>query len=285
MIPPQHFCFEKNWSSFKSSFISFLKKHHVLVEEKFYECLACSFPNSVWSFECLLPRIENFFGSEHEHQHHHRNFQANYMSYPENRDVRLLWKRRDFSINSMGVSWYAPHHVMWNDPFGGFLDLQKNMLRPIHDHFYKDPVRFLRLIRFKRKYCMTITEDCLQNLFRFHLDGLKEKQLWDEAFKDGDIIGYIQEVCFFTKKYQLIFHQETWMVMKNPYKKWIHQWSEKISTRNKQEYLVHLLGYWRDQGLLEKEIVKEKDWDQWSFLWGCKKKLLKKIYEAKKSSP
>ena len=77
----------------------------------------------------------------------HKNFEAEF-------DFRFLqsesWKRRDFTINAIGV------HLKKNDleiidPFEGVRMLREKRLHPCSQDFVRDPVRYLRAYRFKEK--------------------------------------------------------------------------------------------------------------------------------------
>lgn len=59
-------------------------------------------------------------------------------------------KRRDFSINSMAVSLEDYDFI---DPFGGRRDLERGIIRVLHDKsFEDDPTRIMRGIRFEKRY-------------------------------------------------------------------------------------------------------------------------------------
>ena len=70
--------------------------------------------------------------------------------------------RRDLTINAIGYNLCSSETI---DPFGGVIDLNNRILQKISDDFYRDPVRALRLIRFKLLLNFDISSDIeLENL-------------------------------------------------------------------------------------------------------------------------
>lgn len=61
--------------------------------------------------------------------------------------------RRDFSINAMAMSISPKRFGELIDPFGGQADVQRRVLRVLHDRsFLDDPSRILRGVRFARRF-------------------------------------------------------------------------------------------------------------------------------------
>ncbi|MBN2121008.1 MAG: CCA tRNA nucleotidyltransferase [Candidatus Omnitrophica bacterium] len=61
--------------------------------------------------------------------------------------------RRDFSINAMALSLNKGSFAKLIDYFGGFSDLNKGVIRILHeDSFLEDPTRLFRAIRFKERF-------------------------------------------------------------------------------------------------------------------------------------
>ncbi len=272
--PPAHFSFSSDWPSFKERFKHYLKNHQAHIQEQFFESLSCSPTHGAWKVDFLLPRKEYFFSEDHDQAQGHKNFEAIYQNAPLAGDYAELWSRRDFTINAMGVQWISAHDGRWCDPFAGEKDLAVGVLRKVGDHFFKDPVRFLRLIRFKRLLKMTIDQALLNHLSDFKLMGLKEKQLWDEAFKDKDSLDYIREVKIFADHFQLMTPFSTWKtfhVLSQPVSK-SDGLLEHKSYRERQIRLF--MSQWSD-------YPNEQEWNQWAQLFEMKKSVLKKIYEEK----
>lgn len=61
-------------------------------------------------------------------------------------DIKKAFARRDLTINAMGIDLITKELV---DPFGGFADLKKGILRaPNAQRFVEDPLRFFRVMQF-----------------------------------------------------------------------------------------------------------------------------------------
>ena len=72
--------------------------------------------------------------------------------------------RRDFTINGL---FYDPETQTVIDYVGGFQDLQKKMIRSIGDpliRFHQDPVRMIRLLKFRARFGFDIDENTYQAL-------------------------------------------------------------------------------------------------------------------------
>lgn len=68
-------------------------------------------------------------------------------------------KRRDLTINA--IAFDGTHYI---DPLGGIKDLENKILKPVGRAFMEDPVRLLRLARFKARF-FDFTLDPLCNTF------------------------------------------------------------------------------------------------------------------------
>ncbi len=91
--------------------------------------------------EFSLPRIEKFKNSL---GFSHSNFTA---EFDKNLSYKKAAKRRDFSINSI-YAVYKKGKFEIEDPLRGLEDLKNRRLKSCSKNFEKDPVRFLRAIRF-----------------------------------------------------------------------------------------------------------------------------------------
>ena len=91
------------------------------------------------SIEVSIGREESFIDGDFSH----KNFIP---SFSTDDNYLKKWKRRDLSINSIGYDLGAQKII---DPYKGCTDIEQKILRPLSSNFYLDPVRALRLIRFK----------------------------------------------------------------------------------------------------------------------------------------
>lgn len=61
-------------------------------------------------------------------------------------------RRRDFTVNSMGISLTPGSRGLLLDPTNGFADIESRELRVLHNYsFVHDPLRLLRLVRFSTR--------------------------------------------------------------------------------------------------------------------------------------
>lgn len=122
----------------------------------------------------------------------HKNFEAKYFSTLA---ADESFKRRDFSINAISFS-YIKGNIKLIDPFDGVGDLKNKKLKVCNEiTFAKDPVRFLRAIRFMLKFDLSLDENEHILLNTVNLSGLSEKYLLSEAKKFGGHQQYYQK-CF-----------------------------------------------------------------------------------------
>ena len=144
-----------------------------------------------FTLEFSSPRLETF---EYSDQFSHHNFVATLSS---NLSFQQSFKRRDFTINSMGLDLNARL-----DPYHGKEDFKNELLRFIDLDFYRDSVRFLRLIRFSTKYKFIIDKKIYDNIELFNLSELSDYHFNAEMQK-GDIALFLEEFRRLTRTYQL----------------------------------------------------------------------------------
>ena len=84
--------------------------------------------------------------------------------------------RRDFTINGL---FYDPYTDTIIDYVGGYSDIQKQILRVIgspEKSFYQDPVRMIRLLKFRSRFNLEIEKNTLQALASCKKEILKSSQ-------------------------------------------------------------------------------------------------------------
>ena len=93
-------------------------------------------------------------------------------------------RRRDLTINAMAMD---PDTGEIVDPFGGQEDLKNGVLRHVSEAFAEDPLRVLRVARFKARYGFEIhhtTFDLMKQLVDSgELDHLTRERIWVEIEK------------------------------------------------------------------------------------------------------
>lgn len=141
-------------------------------------------------FEFSPPRKEvfdlNWGGSGHS------NFTAEF-------DLQLPFEvsvlRRDFTLNAMGVLFPALDQVEFQDPLGGLLHLRDKFLHPCGVDFNKDPVRFLRALRFSLKLGLQFTQELEEMLKLMPTSSISSTYVWNEMQKSGQPIKMLKQLC------------------------------------------------------------------------------------------
>ena len=168
---------KENWVSHFLKLVDFIKSKKLKFEIFPYQILRVEF--SDYSLEFSSPRIEVFQLNKHAHH----NFEASLdpsLSYVNS------FKRRDFTINAIGVELdFSGYNVDEKiiDPYNGIEDLRARVLRNIDDDFFKDSVRFLRMIRFTIKLGFEVSPKLLKNIKRFNLSEMSKFHFISEMFK------------------------------------------------------------------------------------------------------
>lgn len=129
------------------------------------------------------PRIEKF--NENWQSGGHKNFIVDF-------DYKLPFshavKRRDFTINSMGIR-VKDKDVELIDPLEGLRHLREKILHFSGPDFEKDPVRFLRAIRFSVKLKFSFSNELEEVLKRMPVM-VTPSYLWGEMKKSMDPLGF-----------------------------------------------------------------------------------------------
>ena len=93
-------------------------------------------------------------------------------------------RRRDLTINAMAMDLETGELV---DPFGGQEDLKNGVLRHVSEAFAEDPLRVLRVARFKARYGFEIHHTTLALMAQLvssgELDHLTRERVWVEIEK------------------------------------------------------------------------------------------------------
>lgn len=136
-----------------------------------------------WTVEFSSPRIEIFNDGDLGH----KNFTAELLP---NIPYREAFARRDFTLNAIGVEFGeigSEEEYRFVDPFMGVLDLKAKVLRPCGENFYRDPVRFLRAIRFRLKHGFKFSKKLVDELKKMDLTELSTYYFFSEFFKYGEL--------------------------------------------------------------------------------------------------
>jgi hypothetical protein len=137
-------------------------------------------------FEFSPPRKEIFNGRSD-----HKNFEAEFdLGLPFAEAV----KRRDFTINAMGVLIPFSGESIFLDPLDGLKSWHEKMLVPCGDDFAKDPVRFLRALRFSQKLKLELSQDLKLQMNGMDLSALSASYVWNEMQKSGDQLKFLTQL-------------------------------------------------------------------------------------------
>ena len=137
----------------------------------------------------------------------HDQFTANLF---ETMDYKRAWERRDFTVNAIGVEFgksSGKNTCRIIDPFGGIEDLKSLILKPCGENFFKDPVRFLRAVRFKISLGAKWSPKIENKMGEFNLKGLVPLHFFNEAIKSGEVKFF----CLFfdlVKQYRIELNDE-----------------------------------------------------------------------------
>ncbi len=113
--------------------------------------------------------------------------------------------RRDFTINGL---FYDPEVQTVIDYVGGFLDLEKKIIRTIGDpqiRFIQDPVRMIRLLKFKARFDFEIEETTFNAMIKEKNEILKSSpaRMIEELFKMLES-GSAKNFFYLLTKYELL---------------------------------------------------------------------------------
>ncbi len=146
--------------------------------------------HSEFSCELTLPRVEIY-----SEDFSHSNFDAIFNNDLEH---RVAVSRRDFTINAMMYEFNS--HWEFIDPLNGKKDLEAKLLKVCSDDFFKDPVRFLRAIRFSMTLGFQIEDKILEHFKKLRIDYFAAHYLRKEAIKSG------RPLCFIFKLMECLDH-------------------------------------------------------------------------------
>lgn len=191
---------EKDWSFRVNRLGERLREvYNYQVEFLSFSILRVSWPGSEIDVELGPARLEEY---SDQGSYGHSDFQEVLVS---NRPYEETFKRRDFTLNAMGIEFNSPQtadEFIFRDPFSGKEDLENGLLRPCGSHFSKDPVRFCRAIRFSLKYQLEFSSELKEMLGEFHLEKLSLFYLFREAFK-VDFFKFIKTFYGLCDQYQI----------------------------------------------------------------------------------
>lgn len=138
-----------------------------------------------FQFEFSPPRVEHYRADAKDHS----NFDAEFIL---NLPFAEAVKRRDFTINAMGVRFKNKKEWDLVDPLNGLKHLKEKILHPAGPDFSKDPVRFLRAYRFSQKLKFNFSPELSEILKVMHVDVITPAYMWSEMQKSGDPVALLE---------------------------------------------------------------------------------------------
>ena len=139
----------------------------------------------------------------------HRDFRVSIFSQLP---IDKAFKRRDFTINALAIKFIGNTQELC-DPLNGIDHLTQRELVPCGTDFSKDPVRFLRAIRFNVRDGFKFSDQLNLALSEFNLEKLTSFYFFNEAIKSKN------SQRFFDQFYSLI----------NQYDIEVPQWVRKLA--------------------------------------------------------
>jgi tRNA nucleotidyltransferase (CCA-adding enzyme) len=174
-----HFTGEK-WEEVISSLYRELKARGHDLEQLSFGIIRVKLTEGELEFSS--PRLEEFHSKE---ALGHSDFSVQLIS---DLNYNEAFARRDFTLNSIGISVGVDDLFKIIDPFGGIQDLKNRQLVAVSDVFACDPVRLCRLVRFKIKFSAQISEKTKTLLQAMDASKLTRFYFMREGIKAGFFI-------------------------------------------------------------------------------------------------
>lgn len=195
-----------------------------------YEKLSYDIIKVYWNdfvVEFSPPRKETFIEGDFSH----KNFTA---TIDQNLNYQQSFYRRDFTINAIGLEFY-PDKLVLQDPYDGLSAIKSELVVPVSKDCSKDPVRFLRMIRFSLTLGFKIGDEGIAQMPQFNLQSLSTYYFRTEWKKSENANGFLQKIQHYIKKYKLIVPE--WIKNFEPI-------DSEIILKTPHDYLV--LSLWND---------------------------------------
>lgn len=133
------------------------------------------------------PREEKFL----ENEKGHSNFEAVFNFKLPFEDAV---KRRDFTVNALGIKFFSPKNFQLMDPLNGLVHLRDKILHYAGPDFAKDPIRYLRAHRFAQKLGFEFSPELKKILSEMDTSEITPSYLWSEIQKSGDGINFLKRL-------------------------------------------------------------------------------------------
>ncbi len=177
---------KENWQDLKLKLASLYE-----VEELAYEVLKLKVGDSI--LELSQPRQDSFDKTK---QKGHHDFECKLFGQLP---LESAFRRRDFTINALSISFNKDDVASFHDPLGGLADLKNKTLRACSEQFVFDPVRLLRAIRFYFRFGFRFDDELLSMLQQMSLEKISHFYVWQEALKSGRFFLFLKKLANFVK--------------------------------------------------------------------------------------
>jgi tRNA nucleotidyltransferase/poly(A) polymerase len=218
--------------------------------------------------ELSLPRLEMY---PHQGVLGHRDFQVQW-------SWDLTWKealgRRDFSVNSFGpLIDFQQGEAELIDIHNGLTDVEEKVLRAVEpNHFVKDPVRFLRAIRFEIAEQFLISSEVRDLMMRMDISTISAHYFLGEMLKSLNPKKYLQHLLEYS--ISLPVPQALVLARESEWEEW--EFDPQSPIENTQDLAIEILFQLVHQ-------IDEKDYDVWVDYLQVKHKLARSLWQAKKA--
>ncbi len=203
--------------------------------------------------ELASPRKEEF----QEGDSSHKNFVADING---NIPYKESFARRDFTINAIGMEFTSKRGQDFKliDPYNGVEDLKNKNIDCCSPNFFKDPVRFLRLVRFASNFKengFTISQKVKNDLSQFNLASLSTYYIFQEFFKSKTQKTFISMFCELAKDLQSgdVYLNDFNLLKDNL----VDYWAFEIDIKETDQLLMVILLNCRKQESKFKWVLKE----------------------------
>ncbi|MEC7276668.1 MAG: hypothetical protein VXV96_10140 [Bdellovibrionota bacterium] len=207
--------------------------YHYDVEFLSFSIMRISWSGLPFDVELGPARVEVY--DTQSEGHGHSDFKALLKS---NASYEETFKRRDFTLNALGVELRSPNtddEFVFVDPFKGREDLNKMLLRPCGENFSKDPVRFCRALRFANKYSLSYSESLVKCFGKFNLSHLSHFYFFREGLK-GNFFKFSHDFFSLCEEYSIPYNDELKKIAFLKGNK-----LQSLHLRNEEEVLLALL--------------------------------------------
>lgn len=102
------------------------------------------------------------------------------------------FRRRDFTLNAMALK-FMSDGCQFCDPYTGLDDLKQRKLKNCSDNFVLDPVRLLRMVRFEKKFNLSLAASTEKILGQFNLLKCTDHYILSE-FQKSQSKGFLRRL-------------------------------------------------------------------------------------------